>query len=103
AEALSGTPDPNGTGGGGGSDACVPEGTGCPLVFTYPLASETSVELRGDFAPDGWDKGVPMSLEGVQWRAEITVPSGTTVHYKFLIDGKTWVQDPKNENSEPDG
>src|SRR5262249_5501775 len=29
--------------------------------------------------------------------------NGQTVRYKFFVDGKNWVSDPKNPNKEPDG
>jgi glycosidase len=64
---------------------------------------ETSVVLRGDFAPNGWDVGVPMALDGGQWRASVTVPNGTSIQYKFFVDDTTWVTDPQNPEKVPDG
>jgi glycosidase len=105
AEPFASTPDPNTTAGAGGAGggACVPADAACTLEFTYPLGNEHSVELRGDFAPGAWEQGVPLQIDGGQWRTSIAVPNGTTVRYKFFVDGTTWVLDPKNPDSEPDG
>jgi glycosidase len=92
-----------GAGGGGGSPACVAEGDPCTVVFTYPLGNEKSVELRGDFQPDAWNKGVPMLIDGGEWRTSISAKNGQSIQYKFVLDGQTWVQDPKNESTVPDG
>lgn len=84
--------------------ACVPVGTKCPVVFRYPLGNGvTSVDLRGDFAPDGWTKGVPMQVEGTYYQAEVAAEDGATIRYKFVLNGKDWVKDPTNGWSEPDG
>ena len=53
AEALDADSDPSGGSGASGGGDCVAEGTACTLRFAYPLGGEKSVELRGDFAPDG--------------------------------------------------
>lgn len=84
--------------------ACVPPGTQCPIVFRYPIGNGVStVELRGDFAPDGWTKGVAMQVEGTFFRAEVPATDGAKVHYKFLLNGKDWVLDPANPQKETDG
>jgi glycosidase len=92
-----------GAGGAGGALDCDPPGTPCVVEFTYPLGNEKSVELRGDFAPGAWDAGVSLTLEGVSWKATVAVPPGTTIRYKFVLDGTTWVNDPTNPLKEPDG
>lgn len=106
AESLSGDPTgsnagPSGSSGAGGG--CIEEGQGCPVSFSYQLHSEKSVELRGSFAPDGWEVGIPMQLDGVAWTTTVSVPTGTTIEYKFFVDGTTWVTDPANPNKKPDG
>src|SRR4051812_19288955 len=67
------------TGGAGGSGGCVTPGDPCAVQFTLPLANQHTVELRGDFAPDGWTKGVPMSLDGEQWTASIDAKDGQSI------------------------
>jgi glycosidase len=82
---------------------CVPSGAPCPVLFEYPLGSAKSVEVRGDFAPNGWMQGVPLSIDAGEWRVNVNVPNGATVHYKFFIDGQTYATDPNNPNKQDDG
>ena len=97
-----GTGGSGGTGGGdagaGGSDPKPPECTDdlkrCPREFTYPDGGETSVELRGDFAPGAWEKGVALSKSGSLWKTSVEVPYNKPVTYKFYVNGTTWVTDP---------
>lgn len=74
----------------------------CAHEITYADAGETSVEIRGDFAADGWDVGVPMSLDGDTWRATIDVPWDGPVQYKLVVDG-VWITDPENPDQVDDG
>jgi glycosidase len=92
-----GAPGDGGGGGDGGSCAAT-----CPLLFSYPAGSATSVELHGDFAPDGWRTGVPMARVGDRFEVTLDLPDGTVVLYKFVVDG-TWITDPGNPETAPDG
>jgi len=93
-DGLPPTPDPS----------CVPAGTTCPVTFRYPLGNGvSSVELRGDFAPDGWEKGVPMQIEGTHFQGEVAALDGAKIRYKFVLNGKDWVNDPGNAAKESDG
>ncbi|MFO0553204.1 MAG: alpha-amylase family glycosyl hydrolase [Polyangiaceae bacterium] len=89
--------------GGSGQGGCSTQATGCAVAFHYPLGSEKSVELRGDFAPDGWDVGIPLQIDMGEWRTTLDAPNGSTIHYKYLIDGETWVTDPTNPLTQDDG
>jgi len=63
----------------------------CNHTITYPFNGETSVELRGDFGgSDTWVTGKPMVKKGNVWSADLTVPFGKAVMYKFFVDGTTW-------------
>lgn len=79
---------------------CVPI-PDCPLTLTYH-GSGTSVSLRGDFAPDGWTVGVPMTPTADGFEATIAVLDQQVVLYKFVVDG-TWIADPDNPRRSPDG
>jgi glycosidase len=75
----------------------------CAYEFTLPqVGSEQSVEVRGSFAPDGWDNGVPMSLSAGVWSAIVDVPWDAPVEYKFVVDGN-WITDPNNPDQVDDG
>ena len=99
-EPLASFPDPNAIEQDDG--ACVPEGTACTIVFEYPLGGVSSVEVRGDFAEGAWDSGVALQVDGATWRAEIAVPDGQQVQYKFVINEGEWVNDPLNPNTVAD-
>ena len=113
----SGANGANGGGGGssgsqdGGADAneepqppvCSDEYKRCDHTFTYPAGSETSVEMRGDFASDGWEKGIAFQKSGAQWTAVVPVPWDFSFKYKLVIDGTTWIADPGNPNQVDDG
>ena len=96
-----------GSGGSGagevGPPVCAEELRQCAHVFTLPYGGETSVAVRGDFAPDGWTVGVPMTLAGSGWSASVDVPWDTPVAYKLVIDGSQWITDPGNPNLVDDG
>jgi glycosidase len=83
-------------GSAGGSAMCVDSLKRCSADFAFAAGNERSVEVRGDFAEDGWARGVPMTRVGNQWRASVSVPWNQPVQYKFVIDGNTWVLDPMN-------
>jgi glycosidase len=93
----------NGDGGGGEPIECDDAYKRCPVTFSLAFNGEESVELRGDFAPDGWEVGVPMELDGASWNVEIDVAWDAPVQYKFVIDGTTWITDPQNPNTIDDG
>ncbi len=100
-----GATGPGGSGGApdAGPPKCADSLKRCSHEFDYPVGSEQTVELRGDFAPTGWTKGVPMTKQGSNWAASVALPYGTNVQYKFVIDGTNWVTDPSNPNTAPDG
>jgi glycosidase len=66
------------------------------------LPAATTVSLRGDFAPDGWTAGVPMTREGTAWVATIDAADEQVVVYKLVVDG-AWTMDPANPRVTPDG
>ncbi|NUP04663.1 MAG: hypothetical protein HOW73_01225 [Polyangiaceae bacterium] len=101
-----GISDSSGGGGSGASGeggACVDAGAPCNVLFRYPLSNAQSVELRGDFAADGWDVGVPLEIDAGEWRLTMSLPNGGTVRYKYLVNGTDWVTDPTNPDQEDDG
>lgn len=92
---------------GGGDEPtpppCADEFKRCDHQFTYPAGSETSVELRGDFSADGWEKGIAFQKSGSQWVAVIPVPYNFSFKYKLVIDGTSWIPDPGNPTQVDDG
>ncbi len=100
-DTLLGAPDAGAGGEGGG--ACTPADASCPVAFRLPLTGQKSVELRGDFASGAWSTGVPMSIDGGEWRTTLAVRNNTPIHYKFFVDGATWINDPGNQATDMEG
>src|SRR4051794_35345230 len=106
---LAGCPssqDPGLTGGDAGVDGAG-SGEGCPPVPTctttiHYKGNATNVELRGDFASDGWTTGITMTKAGDGFDAVIPVRDNQIIVYKFVVDGN-WIADPENARKSPDG
>ncbi len=76
----------------------------CEHTFTYPDGGESSVDVMGDFAADGWTQGAAMVREGGVWTAQVPVPWGTATQYKFRVNGgDPWLPDPSNPKTVDDG
>ncbi len=93
---------PDGDGGAGGDGGTCEIADTCALVFAYPADGADSVELRGDFAPDGWEQGIPLERDGDSFRVSIEAVDGQAIQYKFVVDGD-WVTDPFNPDQVGDG
>ncbi|MFO0593910.1 MAG: hypothetical protein U0228_01360 [Myxococcaceae bacterium] len=76
----------------------------CQLPMTLRFSNEQAAELRGDFRDGGWVMGEPMTRpDGGVWTATIQAPWGSSVQYKFFVNGTTWLLDPANPKTTPDG
>jgi glycosidase len=73
----------------------------CTTTLTY-TGNATTVELHGDFAPDGWTAGRAMTRVGDHWEVTLDASDEQVVVYKFVIDG-VWMADPANPRTSPDG
>jgi serine protease AprX len=72
------------------------------LVFFYHDDLAERVALAGDF--NGWGSSHTRFVKqpnGI-WRAEIAAPPPGRYHYKFVVDGDRWVEDPNNGLKVPD-
>jgi glycosidase len=87
----------------GGPTECEDANKRCAHDFELADDGYASVVLFGDFAADGWDAGVPMAKDGDTWRAAVPVPFEMQVLYKFRVDDTTWITDPANPTTVPDG
>lgn len=73
------------------------------LIFWYHNDTAESVTLAGEF--NGWNPDsihFERHLSGM-WRAGIEVPEAGKYEYKFVIDGRVWVDDPGNAVKTDDG
>ncbi len=73
----------------------------CQTTITY-AGNATTVQLRGDFAADGWTVGRAMTRVGNEWSTTLDVEDGQVILYKFVIDG-VWMADAANPAGSPDG
>ena len=84
------------------SSVCAAEQRRCSVDFELADPGAVAVELRGDFAPGAWARGVPMSKVGTTWRATVPLKIGAKVEYKYCIDPspagacKSWTADTNN-------
>jgi len=75
----------------------------CSTEIRYHDPNATTVELRGDFAIDGWTTGIPMTRQGDDWVAALDgIADEQVIVYKLIVDG-TWTMDPGNARTTPDG
>ncbi len=77
-----------------------PESGPAPVVFEYVDPAAKTVALAGDF--NQWDAGNrPLArLPGGRWTVSIKLEPGT-YHYRFVVDGDRWVEDPLNNERAP--
>jgi 1,4-alpha-glucan branching enzyme len=80
-----------------------PELTGGGALFHYRNADAKKVYLVGDF--NDWSPvSDPMTDENGDGDWTLFYPLGPGRYaYKFVVDGKSWIPDPTNPESEPDG
>lgn len=100
----------SGTSGQGcGHDAAQAEVDAAPAcqsyTFTYVNADATSVWVTGDFT--AWATTPPGALvltnDGSgNWSLTTHLGAGKFL-YKYIVDGTSWIVDPTNPNTEPDG
>jgi serine protease AprX len=72
------------------------------IVFVYHDDAAQSVALAGDF--NGWTESFALrrNSEGL-WMIEVKTPDAGRYQYKFIVDGKRWIEDPSNGMKTPDG
>jgi serine protease AprX len=72
------------------------------VLFFFHDDHASSVSLACDF--NGWDgQRTTLQRDGHGlWRAEVAAPPVGLYHYKFIVDGARWVEDPNNGMKAPD-
>jgi serine protease AprX len=72
------------------------------LMFVFHDDSAQTVSVAGDF--NRWSHAAtPLERnESGLWSTEIGVPAAGRFEYKFIIDGRRWVEDPSNGMKAPD-
>lgn len=66
-----------------------------PVVFEYFDPGARTVAVAGDF--NQWNPSArPLRRDaGGRWSVSVKLPPGT-YHYRFVVDGDRWVEDPMN-------
>lgn len=72
------------------------------LMFVFHDDSANSVSVAGDF--NGWSEAAtPLQRnDSGLWSTEIVVPRAGRFEYKFIINGRRWIEDPSNGMKTPD-
>ncbi|HEX6043626.1 MAG TPA: S8 family serine peptidase [Pyrinomonadaceae bacterium] len=72
------------------------------LLFIFHDDEAASVSVAGDF--NEWNgRATPLARNGSGlWSTEIAVPRAGLFAYKFVVDGKRWIEDPSNGMKTPD-
>jgi len=72
------------------------------VLFFFYGDEAKSVALAGEF--NGWDAGKTSLQKDEQgmWRAAIAAPPPGLYHYKYVINGEWWLEDPNNGMKAPD-
>ena len=80
-----------------------PRVVGPSIVFSYHDDAAVNVDLVGDF--NGWQVGsAPFEIcdDGI-WRTSIACQPAGEYRYKFVINGRRWIEDPAHGFKEDDG
>ncbi len=77
-----------------------PDSGSAPVVFAYVDPAARTVAVAGDF--NQWNANAqPLARDsGERWTVSIKLPPGT-YHYRFVVDGARWVEDPLNSARAP--
>ena len=72
------------------------------LQFVFHDDAAVSVSVAGDF--NQWNQlATPLERNGAGlWSTEVLVPRAGRFEYKFIVDGKRWIEDPSNGMKTPD-
>ena len=72
------------------------------LLFVFHDDSAQSVSVAGDF--NGWSHlATPLQRDASGlWLTKIGIPRAGRFEYKFIIDGRRWIEDPSNGMKAPD-
>ena len=70
------------------------------VTFIMPRDDAGAVQLLGDFTEWRTPKAMRRSGDGT-WRVAVDLPAGHEFHYRYLIDGVRWENDPQADKYAP--
>ncbi|HEX2570727.1 MAG TPA: hypothetical protein VH877_14315 [Polyangia bacterium] len=90
------------------ANSCPETERRCAWEFVYSgVGNESTVEVLGDYRPNGFVVGDPLVFTGQSWRTAVTIPWNTQVLYKFHIvyqdQTQQTIPDPLNPRKVDDG
>ena len=68
----------------------------CQVTFSLPkeaVNGAEEVKILGEFNDWDLEKGVPMKLKKDQYSAMVELEPGRAYQFRYLVDGKTWLND----------
>lgn len=68
----------------------------CKVTFILPREAAPEAEeirLLGDFNAWSWENGIPMKLNGEEYRTTVELETGRHYEFRYLVDGHSWVND----------
>ncbi|MCC7431424.1 S8 family serine peptidase [bacterium] len=78
-----------------------PKVDGNKVTFRWKGTGLQSVFVAGDF--NQWDfRQTPLQKQNGNWETTVEIPLPGQYRYKFVLDGKFWVEDTENPNLETD-
>lgn len=78
----------------------VPSNGHVRVTFQLQDLKADAVELRGDFS--GWGEAGKMRRDrDGNWRVTLTLESGRSYDFRYLVDDVTWINDPAADRYVP--
>ena len=71
-------------------------------TFELLAPDAKNVLLAGDFTEWEQNASLMKRLKTGVWKLKVSLPTGSTVQYRFLVDG-SWVDDPECQTRIPNG
>jgi 1,4-alpha-glucan branching enzyme len=71
-------------------------------MFVFHDDSAQSVAVAGDFNDWSHDATLLKQNPSGLWVTEIAIPRAGRFEYKFIINGRRWIEDPSNGMKAPD-
>lgn len=68
----------------------------CKVTFILPREAAPEAEeirLLGDFNAWSWENGLPMKLNGEEYKTTVELETGRHYEFRYLVDGHSWVND----------
>lgn len=80
--------------------AYTPKRTVCKVTFSLPSDwAQESISLVGDF--NDWDpEANKLELKNDTWQTTVRFVPGTSVRFRYYIDGANWVNDEQADTYE---